>query len=213
MKNLTILVLIATILGSASRSAPAQEPTPQAATVTITSTVTGMTRLDDKKVDLRLEFKGDLLKAPHVLVDETKVKINVFSKKPIAIQGQLKTKEVVIGATNSIPPGKIMAKILYVIAAQATEITADNKAKFPAAGMARVEGKIITGMFALGKDAKTVYAIENAKQPILLLGKDGGVLKNVPESGAVVATGRLRIADNGALLLETESISAADKSK
>jgi hypothetical protein len=213
MRNFTILVLIASIIDSGSQSVPAQESNPAAATVTITSTVTGMTRLDDKKVELRLEFKGDLLKAPRVLVDETKIKVNALSKTPIAVQGHLKTKEVVIGSTNSIPPGKIIAKAVYVVAAQATEITAENKAKFPAAGMARVEGKIIKGMFALGKDAKTVYAIENAQQPILLLGKDGGILKKVPESGAVVATGRLRIADNGALLLDTESIVTADKSK
>src|ERR1051326_262451 len=107
MRNFTILVLFATIFfGWSAKSAPAQEVSHPAAIVTTTSTVTGMTRLDDKKVDLRLEFKGDLLKAPHVLVDETKIKVNAFSKKPIAFQGQLKTKEVVIGTTNSIHPNK-----------------------------------------------------------------------------------------------------------
>jgi hypothetical protein len=208
MRRLTIAALFLTLCAAGLSRVPAQEPKPAVAVVTITDTVTGMSRLDDKKMELRLSAppKSSILTAPHVLVDESKTKVNPFAKRPVAFQGQLSTKEVVVGMTGSIPPGKIKAKALYLVAALATEITDDNKAKFPAAGQARVEGKLLKGAFAAGKAGNATHAIENGTQPILLLAKDGTPVPNVPDAATVVASGRLRVADNGALVLDTETV-------
>jgi hypothetical protein len=206
MKLLLAAIALLGLLLAGTVRLSAQEPKPAPATVTLTATVTGMSRLDAKKVELRLEGKGSLLRAPHVLVDETRIKVNPFGRKPVAFTGQLTTKDVVIGRTGSFPGRNITAKALYLIATAGAEINDDNKAQFPAPGLARAEGKIVTGSFAAGKDSKCRHAIANGDQPILLLGKDGEPLAEVPTSGTVRAIGRLRVADNGALVLDVESI-------
>ncbi len=216
MKRLSLSLPLLLVLAAAPGRTIGQDPKPAPAIVTMTDTVTGMSKLDKDKMELRLNNapgKGSILTAPLVLVDETKTKVNAFGKKPVAFVGELKLTEVVIGMTGSIPPGKIKAKALYLVATEAAEITDDNKAKFPAAGMARVQGTIKTGEFAAGKTVKAAHAIANGEHPILLLDKSGMPLQNVPKDGNVVAIGRLRIADNGAIVLDAESVEKAGESK
>jgi hypothetical protein len=180
-----------------------------AATVILTDVVTGMSRLDEKKVEYRLSAaKGqrDPLTAPHVLVDENKVKLGMAGRMPVAFQGRLTTKEVVVGMTGSIPPRKITATGLYLIVNQATPITDDNKAKFPPAGLARIQGKPLTGKFPTGDGEGALHAIANGDHPILLLDKDGKALRDVRLGEIIIATGRLRIAPKGTLILHAETI-------
>jgi hypothetical protein len=212
MNTFSRAVAFVILLAAAITPSRAQDPKPAPATVTLTDTISGMSRLDDKKVELRLNNppgKGSILTAPHVLVDETKTKVNPFAKKPLAFQGQLTTKDVVVGKTGSIPAGKITAKALYLIAAEVFEITDANKAKLPATGMAQVQGKLLTGNFAAGKGITALHAIANGDQPIALLLKDGTPMPKA-SAGPITATGRLRVADNGALVLDVEMIAAGE---
>lgn len=195
-----------------ANSARAEEKKYPLATVTITDVITGMERLEEKKVVFRLNAvgkRGDPMTAPRVLVDESKMKVGLGGKTPMAFVGKLTLSEVVVGMTNSIPPGKITAKTLYLTAEKAADITPENKAQFPAAGMARVQGEVKAGTFAAsGVEAK--HVILNGAVPILLL-KDGKALPEV--AGKVVAVGKLRITTNGMVVLDVEKIDEAKEEK
>jgi hypothetical protein len=191
---------------SPARERPAPPPL---ATVTLTDVVTGMQRLGEQQVEYRLTAapgRRDPLTAPRVLVDERKTKVGPAAKLAVAFQGRLTTKEVVVGMTGSIPPRKITAAGLYLVAQQATPITTENKAKFPPAGTARVQGKGLAGTFPAGGGVDARHAIANGDRPILLLGRDGKPLRDVRVAGTVTATGRLRVAGNGVLVLEAETV-------
>src|SRR5262249_22298053 len=123
-----VLCLLEPSLSSGQEEKPPKEGKPSAAVVTLTDVVTGMSRLDEKKGGFRSSAaKGqrDPWPAPHVLVDETKTKPGRAGRMAVAFQGRLTTKEVVVGMTGTIPPRKITAASLYLIADQATPITDD----------------------------------------------------------------------------------------
>jgi hypothetical protein len=209
MKPLPILGLLA-IFSAWPLSAAEEKPkTPPAAVVTVTDGITGMSRLGEKKVELRLNaLPGDrnIMTAPRVLVDEEKVKVNPLGRQTIAFTGQLTTTDVVVGRTGSFPGRSITAKALSLNTEKAAVITEDNKAQFPAAGKALVEGKGLTGKFDAGKGVEALYAIENGEQPILLLDKDGKPLKMETLPATVRATGRLRVGEKGTIILEVEMV-------
>jgi hypothetical protein len=190
---------------------PPKAKSPTVATVTLTDSTSGMTRLGEKKVELRLnpaKGAGNLMTAPHVLVDENKVKVNSLGRQTVAFEGRLTTKDVVVGMTGSVPGRKITARALYLIADRATVITADKKAAYPAQGMARVQGKVLKGRFTVSKGVEALYAIENGDQPIILLSKDVTQLPAKEMPATVRATGRLRIGDGGVIVLDAITIDA-----
>jgi hypothetical protein len=207
---MTRLLAISLVCTAVLPAAPAQDKkTPPPAAVTLTGTVSGMSRIDEKKVELRLDgplAKGQsILTAPHVLVDEAAGKVDPLSRKLVAFEGRLSTKDVVVGQTGSVPAKKITAKALYLVADKATEVSDDNKASLPAKGLARVRGKLVQ---TEAKGGGTAWAVENAELPIALTGKA------LPESAkagqTVTAAGRLRVAE-GALVLEVETVEVGEQ--
>jgi hypothetical protein len=216
-KSLTALVLLAGLasFGVSLVAAAEEKPkTSSSAVVILTDSSTGMSRLGEKKMELRLNAlpgERNILTAPRVLVDENKVKINPLGRQTIAFAGQLATKDVVVGRTGSVPGRPITAKALYLIAEKVTVVTKDNKAKFPGAGKAQVVGK--AGKFDAGKGVVAFHAIENGAQPILLLTKDGKPLEIKDFPARARATGRLRVGEKGALVLEAETVEKEGREK
>jgi hypothetical protein len=189
-------------------------PVPAPALVLIWDHVGGFS-LGDKAATLRLQPppKGDVqADAIHIDVPlelmpkDAGGKVHVPGRQLIAVYGRLSVGKVVVGQTG--------AKLIYAanlhVAAAKVEVLSDKEAKqWPAPGKAEVRGKLLAGKFQVKEGETAAWAIENAEWPIVLVGKGAEQAKDL--SGAVVASGRLRLVRPGnVLVLEVEEI-AADK--
>jgi hypothetical protein len=187
--------------------------TPAPARVVVTDTVTGFSRnLGDKSMELRLQAprgKDMISGAVYVHVPARVAGEPPPSRKPIAFEGRLTTKDVQVGATRSVPARPILAKSLQLIADKITVIDPTNEAAFPAPGSAWVHGVAVHGKFKVGAAEFSPLAVENGSQPIVLTGKAvKGLDDPATIKGTIRASGKLRLGEQGTLVLDAEKIEA-----
>jgi hypothetical protein len=88
-------------------------------------------------------------------------------------------------------------------------LDAAGKAKAPPLGSAVVEGEALPGEYVFGKGQKSPLAVRNGLTPILVSGKLAS--ENARAKGRVRVTGRLRLGDNGSLVVEADQVEVLGK--
>lgn len=191
---------------------------PDGAEVLIVAPVTGFS---DRGKDLELRLQGPpggdpLADAIYVELPRDKApmkggKPEFLGRKTVAVRGRLVPGKVAVAQGGAVGAKPITALTLRVVADRVEVVDDKNKGDFPEAGKAVVRGRLAKGAFAVREDENMPFAIESGHHPVVLVGKAAEQAKDL--SGAVRATGRLRLVrPGGAVVLDVESI-AADKAK
>jgi hypothetical protein len=207
-----LLPLLALALGAglvpagAAQDKDKKPAAPQTARVVITDTVSGFSRGPDKGLELRLQpqrGKNLLAGSVHVTVPPGKVRGDVPARKLVAFEGRLGLRKVQVGMTGSVPGRPILANAVSLVVERYVILDDTNRKDFPPAGTAQVSGQVVRGKSKGGSS----LLIANGKEPILLTGKGVEALKDLADlEGEVRAVGRLRIGEQGALVLDAERV-------
>jgi hypothetical protein len=152
-----------------------------------------MKRLARDKARLEeAEKAGDTEKAKKLRKEYLDNAASYVKSRPMIVEGTLVLSEKQLSLSGVVRP-----------------LDAADKPEAPPLGSVLVEGEALPGEHAVGKEQKSPLAIKNGASPIIVTGNLAK--ENSQAKGRLRVSGRLRVADNGALVVDADRVEPVTK--
>jgi hypothetical protein len=150
---------------------------------------------DDERMNEARKSK-DLAKVQRIQQEMRENMASSMSNPPTVVEGTLSVNGRLLSLRGMVRP-----------------FEAADKPKAPPLGSAIIQGDAVPGEYPYGKgrDQKSPWAIQNGAAPIIVTGKLAA--EHAQTKGPVRVIGKIRVADNGALIVDADQVEIPQKKK